>query len=288
MRKGSGALAVALVLAVTGCSGDDGGDAEDDAAPTSEAEDTTTTTVAEEEDAQVLIEDSFDDDSNGWGPEGLATDDQTAEIADGAFSFSVTADQYASVPEGQTLVPNLVWPSVIDGVAPELADTRVEVEAQSGATGAVGVACRIADPSPTSTDYSAYLFTVGGSGLAAINEVEDDGTFNNLAIAPEYDTENPPTELPIDGAVVDWEDGQTYTLGLQCIDAADGVELTGTLDGEAVISTVDSDDPIPTGTAGIVSGQSKLVTDIEGFTPFETHFESITITNLGDELDVDV
>jgi len=277
------ALLLALVLVAVSCGGDDGGGSsgeEDSSAVSSEEQ--------EAEEGQVVVDEDFDDDENLWSPDELDIDgEQDLGIEDGALVTEWQSDVVATLPEGQSLVPNLVWPSVIDGLAEDLTDVRVEAEVSFGSPGVAGLSCRIADVAPDATDFRAYWFQLGATGQINLAETDEAGTFDALEIIPELDEDerDEVDELPLEGAVFDFEDGQTYELALSCVDGEDGVELTGAIDGEEVISAVDDEDPIESGAAALVSSQSSLATAVDGFEEFEVRYDSYTLTNLGDEID---
>ncbi len=278
------ALLLALTLVAAGCGGDDGGDGDDVAAGSDgdapEAED-----EPEEPEGQVLLEEPFDDDSNLWGP--VSDDIVESEIADGALTFDFISDIYETIPEGASPVPFQQWPSAFDGVAGELTDTHLEATTTFTRGGTAGLSCRIADPSAESTDYRGYVGQIASSGVSAIVEFSADGTPTQLARYPEADPDadpDAPAELPED-PIPDHEDDAVYDIAFDCIDTDEGVELTLTLDGEEILSVTDTEDPITTGTFGVVYGVSGLLHELEGFQPFSVSFDEMTAVNLGEEID---
>jgi hypothetical protein len=280
------ALLLALVLVAAGCGGgDDGGSSSGD----DDGGEATETTEAEPE-GQVLIEDDFDDDDNLWLPDGLdAEGQQDVNVGDGRLSFATEADGYEGLDDDQIVIPAQLWPSVLDGVSGDLGDAEVTAEVEFEVPGTAGLACRIADPAPDATDLRAYFFQVSSTGGVHIAELNEEGdTLNGLEAVPESDDdEDQPDEIPVEGAPFDYEANETYELSFRCQDVEDGVELTGSIDGEEVVTTVDDEDPIDSGQAGVIAGQSGLATEVEGFEPYDVTFDSVTITNLGDEIDED-
>lgn len=273
------ALLMALLLVAAACGGgDDGGSSSsgDDDESTEETED-----APEEPEGQVLVEDSFDDDTNQWGPQSDDTTD--AAIEDGALTFESTGDVFETVPEGLAPSPIILWPSAYDGVVPELSDTHLEATVSFTEGGVAGLACRIADVSPDSTDYRAYWSIVSSTGGVGIVQSFEDGNFESIAQNPESDPDAEPA-LPEDPAY-DFEDGATYDIGFDCIDTDDGVELTATIDGEEIVSTVDDEDPIETGTFGVAPNASPLLHELNGYEPFRVSYDDFTAVNLGDEID---
>jgi hypothetical protein len=280
------ALLLALVLVAAGCGGDDGGSSSGDG----DGEESSTETTEAEPEGQVLIEDDFDDDDNLWNPDDLDIDgEQDLSIDGGAYVVDWQDDALDDLEEGQGLVPNQAWPSVIDGLAGDLVDTRVETEVNLESPGVVGLVCRLADPAPDAEDLRAYFFQVGSTGQVNLAELDEEGVSEALEIVPDLDEDEleDVDELPLEGASFDPEDGGPYELAMTCVDGEDGVEISGFIDGEEVVSAVDDDDPIESGVAGILTSQSRLATEIDGFDAFEIEFESVTITNLGDEIDED-
>jgi hypothetical protein len=279
------AVLLAFTLVAAGCGGDDGGessDADRDEPATEEAE-------ADEPEGQVLVDEDFDDDNYLWSPEDLVyEDEQDAYIEDGAFTVEFLSDAYEDLPEDQALVPNQAWPTAIDGAIDEMVDTRVDGEVTLEVPGVAGLACRIADVAPDATDYRAYFFQISSTGQVNLAKVTEEGDFDAVTVIPELDEDEEPDEIPLPGAVFEPEDGASYDLSMSCVDGEDGVELSGSIDGEEVISGVDDDDPIDSGQAGLIASQSRLATELEGFEPFEISVDSITITNLGDEIDEDL
>ncbi len=279
------ALLLVFTLVAAGCGGgDDGGASDGGDDPSEEA------ASDEEEDpepeGQVLVDDDFDDDENLWDPDSIDIDgEQDASIEDGAFVVDFESDAYAAVPDDQALVPNQSWPGAIDGAIEEMVDIRVDAEVTLATPGAVGLACRIADVAPDATDFRAYFFQVSSTGQVNLAEVDAEGAFNAIEVVPEIDEDDQPDEIPVDGAAFEPEDGGTYELSMTCVDGDDGVELTGSIDGEEVVSGVDDEDPVESGQAGILSSQSRLATEVAGFEPFEISVDSVTITNLGEEID---
>jgi hypothetical protein len=281
----STALLVALTLLAAACGGDDGGGSSD-------GDDETSTAAAAppEDEGQVLIEEDFDDDDNLWRPDDLDIEgEQDLSIDDGALVTEWTTDAFADLPDDQTVIPNQLWPTVLDGVIDDLADTRVEAEVSFEAPGVAGLACRIAEVSVDAGDLRAYFFQVSSTGQVNLAESDEEGTVDALEVIPELDEDerDEVDELPVEGAPFELDDDESYELGLTCVDGEDGVELSGTIDGEEVISATDDEDPIDDGTAGLLSGQSRLATEVDGFDAFEVAYESATITNLGDEIDED-
>jgi hypothetical protein len=278
-----GALLLALVLVAAGCGSDDGGGSDEEGS----AEEPSSQEEAEEPEGQVLVEDEFEDDENLWEPDSLDIEgEQDLSIDDGTLTVEVEADGYEGLEDDQLVIPNQLWPTVLDGVAEDLQDVRVEAEVSFETPGSTGLACRIADPSPDATDLGAYFFQVASSGVVNIARLDAEGAnLDALETVPELEEGADIDELPVEDAAFEFEDGEPVELALTCVDGDDGVELTGFIDGEEVVSATDDDDPIESGQVGVTAGQSGIATDVEGFEPYEISVESATITNLGDEID---
>ncbi len=275
------ALLLVLVLVAVGCGGDDGRSTAD------AAEDEGSCEPAEPE-GQVLIDEDFDDDDNLWLVDELDFEgEQDLEIDGGEFTTEWQSDYFEELPEDEGLVPNQIWPSVLDGVVEDLVDIRVEATVAFETPGTSGLICRIADVTPDSEDFRAYFFQVASTGQVNLAESDEEGNLEALDVVPELDDEelDAVDELPLEGAAFDFEEGEAHELALSCVDGEDGVEITGSIDGEEVVSATDDDDPIESGQAGVLSGQSRLATRVEGFDPYEVVYDSVTITNLGEEID---
>ena len=271
-----------LVLVTAGCGGgDDPGD--------ESAADEATNEPAEPE-GQVLIEDDFDDDDNLWLVDELDFEgEQDLSIDDGVFTTEWQSDYFEQIDEDEGLVPNQLWPSVLDGVVDELVDLRVEATVAFETPGTAGLVCRIADVTPDATDYRAYFFQVSSSGQVNLAESDEEGNLEALDVVPDLDDDEleEVDELPLEDAAFDVAEGGDHELAMSCVDGEDGVEIAGSIDGEEVVSATDDEDPIESGQAGVLSGQSRLATRVDGFEPFEVVYDSVVITNLGDEIDED-
>lgn len=268
------ALVTVCLLAACG-----GGEDEDTATttqggPTTEA--TTTTTAPE---GEVVLAETFDDDANGWAPEAFDTETTTGEIADGQLTFSVSDSPSAGLPEGQVALPTLLWPSVIEAEADRLADVRIDTTTSFTEGSQVGVSCRIVDP--TGDDFRSYDFAVSSSGVVSIAEVDAEGASTTLARQPAAGDTDEAT-LPEDPAF-DYDPNATYEIAAECTGGQDGepAELALFLDGEEVLTAQDTEDPIPTGIASVSYGESNLLTEVNGFTPFGVAFDDWTLTDLG-------
>ncbi len=279
------AAAATLLLALAaGCGGDDDGGDEASpttagpaptAAPATTAPPSSTTAAA----GEVVLAETFDDDANRWSPESFDTDTATGEIADGQMTFSVSESPSAGAPEGQVALPTLFWPSAIEGRADQLSDVRVDTTVSFTEGAQVGVSCRIVDP--TGDDFRSYDFAISSAGVASISEVDEAGSPEQLARAPEM-VEGAEPALPDDPAF-EYDPAQAYELGAECRGGQDGgpVELTLFLDGEELLTAEDAEDPIPTGIASANYGESTLLTQLDGFTPFGVAFDDWTLTELG-------
>lgn len=281
-RPITAALAViALTTLLVACGGGD----DDEAATTTQGGAATTAPTTSEPattGGEVVLAETFDDDANGWAPEAFDTETTTGEIADGLLTFSVSDSPSAGLPEGQVALPTLLWPAVIEERADQLADVRVDTTASFTAGSQVGVSCRIVDP--TGDDFRSYDFALSSAGVLSIAEVDAEGTPTTLARLPAASDEGDADEptLP-DEPAFEYDPNATYELGAECVGGRDGepVELTLFLDGEEVLRAEDTDDPIPSGIASVNYGESNLLTQVNGFTPFGVSFDEWTLTDLG-------
>lgn len=282
------ALAAALLLA--GCGGG-GGDDDAEATTTTAAVATTaapskggpaSTTEAEEpeeepasDEGEVVLEETFDDDSNEWAPEAFDDEFSTGEISDGFLSFSQSASYAETLEEGQAAVPPLFWPSAIDDRAEDLTSVRVEVTATFTRGGTAGLVCGI---DPTNEDPRFYAFTLSSAGIVAIQKYDADGTYGSLVQEPEV--ESGATELPDEPGPVDFDEDAIYELAAECTTDGDGTTLRFEVDGSEVLYEVDSDDPIPARIGGLQYSESSLLTRVEGFTPFGVVFDDWRLVDL--------
>lgn len=232
------------------------------------------TTPDEPADVGVLFED-FDDDTNQWTPEALDDEFATGEIADGFMSFSQSASFLDTLPEGQTAVPLLVWPSVLDEQAAELTDVRFETALVMTRGASAGLACGI---DPTGADERFYAFTISSSGVVAIQKFAADGTFNNVARLPNVPAGAEPA-LPTDPAF-DYSPESLYTVTAECLLGGDAAQLSLELDGEVLLTFEDADAPIPSGTVGVQYSESSVINVVEGFQPFSVVFDTFIAFDL--------
>jgi hypothetical protein len=280
------ALLLALTLVAAGCGGDDGGSSEEDTGDESSEE----ADGEDEPEGQVIVDDDFDDDDNVWAPDELDLDgEQDLGIEDGSLVTEWQSDAIADLEEDQSLTPNQLWPGVTDELVDDLVDVRVEAEVSFGTPGTAGLACRIADVADDADDFRAYFFQLASTGQINLAEADEEGTLDALAVQPELSDEEREEvdELPLEDTPFPFEDGETYELSLTCVDGDDGVELTAAIDGEEVLRATDDEDPIDSGAAGILAGQSRLATEVDGFDEYEIAYESFTLTNVGEEIDED-
>jgi hypothetical protein len=280
-RKLLAALAVGVMLVLAACGGDDDDSSASDTAAAADEEETTTTTESddadddsdegddEDADGDVIIEESFDDDSNDWAPEALDDEFATGEISDGFMTFSVSQSFVEGLPEGQASVPTLVWPTAIEDDAEDFEHIRAETTVSFTEGGVAGLACGV---DPSGRDLRTYFFSLSSSGVLAISEFTEDEVLEQLVRLPEDDDSGE--------TGFDYDEDDVYELAVECEGGDDGTELTMELDGEEVLSTTDTTDPIEAGVPAVHYTESAILTNENGFEPFGIAFDDFTVTDL--------
>lgn len=221
--------AAALSLALGGlasCSDDDSGDdpAGVDAPPTESVASSPSESAAAE-DVLASLSDTFDDDANHWALP--PSEFGTMTVANGDFVWD---------DKKFGLRPHILAGTVVDAFDQgrlEMTDVEVTASVTPERGGqAVGVFCR--EVPDTDADFQWYEFVVR-DGYAAIRLGDSNGSLEPLA-----ETE--------DAALAT---GTAATVEASCVDAADGTaSLSLSLDG-AELLTVDVDDPLGNGGAGL-------------------------------------
>jgi hypothetical protein len=241
-----------------------------DDATDGEADDATDAEAEEDEDdavrGEVLIEDSFDDDENGWGPQ--SDDAVDLSIEGGAFNMVVPSGDARGFVE--------YFPDVLLGAAEEGDLDSVEATAEISWTSPASplLACYV-DPDLDSTAPGGYFFVVYPNGQAAIAKRLDSGEVEYLDRSASADDEDAEPLFDADDP-----DDLSVELGMRCEPGDDGVELTLSLDGEEILSTTDDDDPYDGGLVEIVGARSKAAVEEVGERKWEIHFESLTVTDV--------
>ncbi|HEX2360449.1 MAG TPA: hypothetical protein VHI11_00100 [Jiangellaceae bacterium] len=214
---GAGFLAGVVCLGVAGCS-----DASSDAAPSS------ATGVMESPPpitaGEVLFEDSFDDDRNGWG----VVDDPeygTTVFDGGDYVWAFKGSVSHWLPE--------VLGTQYDNGELDMLDVVVRSEATIvEGDGVAGVFCR--ENPDTDAEWQWYEF-VARDGFAAIRLADLEGNLETLA---ETDEVSLPTGEPI-------------AFEAACVDSADGVaQLSLALNGAPVLQAAHGD-PLENGVSGL-------------------------------------
>ena len=238
---------------------------------------TTTTSVPDEAGGVSVLEETFDDDSNGWAPDEIEDDLRSGEIADGFLSISQSGSVVETLAEGEIAAPSLLWPNELDEELTQLEGVRVETTVALTRGASAGLACGI---DPTDEDPRSYSFTLSSSGVVSITEVAADGALVSLARLPESTGDADPA-LPEDPAF-DYDPASSYELAIECRYGSTTTELMLELDGEVLVTTADFDDPVSGGTVGVTYGESALLTELEGFTPFGIVFDRVDVVDLGE------
>jgi hypothetical protein len=174
--------------------------------------------------SDVLFEDTFDDDRNGWG---IVDDPQygTAAFEDGDYVTEVTGSSLHWLPA--------VLGEQYDRGELDMLDVTVRAEATIvDGDGVIGVFCR--ESPDRDADWQWYEFVVRDR-FAAIRHADSEGNLDVLAETEEVSLPN----------------GQAMTIEAACVDADDdNVSLTLSVNGTPVLDATD-DDPLPNGAPGI-------------------------------------
>ena len=214
---GAGLFAGVVCLGVAGCS-----DASSDAAPSS------ATGVVESALAittgEVLFEDSFDDDRNGWGVVDDPEYGSTAyDAGDYVWAFKGSSSHW--LPE--------VLGAQYDSGELDMLDVvvRSEVTLIEG-QGVAGVFCR--ENPDSDAEWQWYEF-VARDGFAAIRLADLEGNIDTLAETDEV-------SLPL---------GESIAFEAACVDSAEGVaQLSLALNGAPVLQAT-ADEPLENGVSGL-------------------------------------
>lgn len=188
----------AATLGVAACSDDDATDEADNA------------------DA-VLLDERFDDDSNGWGG-------GFQRIEDGKYVWELPAGQ-TDARAADTLIADA---DAIDAVV------VTTVFTPEGAAH-VGVDCAVADIDGQADFYQLLLTDQG--------PVIRKASFGDVPPVTLAEADEPTLA-----------DGTEVELAATCTLGDDGYTLALAVDGETVLEVVDADDPLGTGAPGIVAG----------------------------------
>ncbi len=169
---------------------------------------------------KLILEDDFVDDSNGWG--GFTPDDNYSVIvADGQLVLRNEINQHPPSSFADSLLP----------LNDSLGSQRVEVDASLDEGGVIAGATCLFNADLEAPDYSEYTFGVWpDTGIGRIWKRDPNGEQARLFI----------TKKPV------LEPGTTqFRIGGDCIQRADGsVKLILRVNGKAVLSGVDTEDPI--------------------------------------------
>lgn len=207
-----------------------------------------------EVDGVLVVEESFDDDTNGWTPSVIDDEYGQAEIVDGQLVYTgIATTQDAS---GGFLGPALLWPTSLEPLATQLSAVRVGAIVAATRGGSGGVICGV---DPTDADLRYYAFVVSSAGVIGIQKTGRDGSVETLARAPEGDGLPADPVVPIDGTAVEVE-------GV-CEPTPEGTELTMLVDGVELLRVTDTTDPVVVGLPGVLFGESTVITRAEGFVP---------------------
>ncbi|MCU1370941.1 MAG: hypothetical protein JWO77_2135 [Ilumatobacteraceae bacterium] len=285
VRAAIAACAVALLAA--GCGGGGSGDEADgkddkgatttsagSAEGTQPAEGTDGTEV-EALDGETIVDESFDDDENGWiYDSGLPGRSVEVSLEEGALAFSGGI-------EGQVNS----WPHAFDQDAADLADQRVSATLAVTKGGTIGVICRLA---PEGAAPEQYTFNVSSAGTYDITKFDAD-EIDPITLAsdpPELkeqlDDGVDPGDVDIEPAFEFDQDDMHDVVG-QCVDGDDGVELTMWVDDEQVLTATDDDDPIESGLAGVTVDASLIATggEFEEYDAMADDFEMVVADGSG-------
>lgn len=158
----------------------------------------------------VILHDTFDDDTNGWG---VVDDPQfgSARYDGGAYVWNTTGRVVSLVPA--TLGERFDAGSLSMSDVVMAADVTIVK-----GDGVVGLQCR--NSPDTDADYQWYDF-VARDGYAAIRLSDDKSNIDVLA-------ESRDVSLPV---------GERFSIGAACITAGGDVRLDMTIDGRHVLST---------------------------------------------------
>jgi serine/threonine-protein kinase len=169
----------------------------------------------------VAFTDDFSDSTSGWGTRTSAS--VQTDYADGRYQITST--------EGTVLYQELKGHGTFTDVS-----VRVLAEPLSDRFAYYGVTCRGINPTPTTgRTYYAQITTAGDYALGEY-DFSKKVIFEDL-VAGTSDAIN---------------EGQAINeIVATCVDVAEGVELTLTVNGVFVDSAVDTVDPLPTGRVGL-------------------------------------
>jgi hypothetical protein len=289
-------LLLAFVLLASAC-----GDDDDSSAATTAAEATTTTEGEEPEedegedegededegggassDGEVLFEEDFESDTEGWDPALLDDQFVTGEIADGFLTFSWSSSADETIDAAQSFPPRLIWATEAEQFVGESDAIRAETTVSFTRGGEVGLACGI---DPSDAGGSSYNFVITSAGVYRIFKFTADGnqaSEETLARDPESEAEpgDEPT-LPDDPAF-EHSDDDSYELAAECRydEDEDVTELVMEVDGEVVLTAEDDEDPFEAGLMSLAYGESGTLTRVEGFEPFGIAFDDFTLIDL--------
>lgn len=167
--------------------------------------------------SNVIFQDDFSDPASGWD---VFEDELTRGVyQDGAYllgvdgGFNVTGDIHTSTQELSTL-----------------GDVHIEVTAQpiaGGRSAVYGLVCRAATPT------SFYYFLIEGDGTYYIGESNEDSS-------NDFDTGTSPAVI----------EGGPNRIVAECVDGPEGVTLRMFVNGIAVNTVIDSDEPLGPGGTG--------------------------------------
>ncbi len=219
-----------LLLPLAACGDDGGGD--------TEAANTTPSTSVPAA-ARPLLEETFDDDANGWG-----TQDGLLTMAGGAYVWDLT--------DGQSLDRA---PDTLIAIEDQLDVVTVETTFAADDAESVGIDCAYADVEGVHDYYTISLSREGASIVK--------GSFGD--IPPETLAEDPTTTLP---------DGEAVTLGAGCRLDGDSYLLSLSVDGETVLDVADPD-PLGPGAPGL---RVAAIAEEEATGPTQVRFDSFTVS----------
>ncbi len=182
-----------------------------------------TTVVPTAQPGDVLFEDAFEDDRNGWG---IVDHPQygSTEYVDGDYLWAFRGRVAHWLPG--------VLGAKYDSGQLQMLDVVVEAQATVNAGGGVvGVFCR--ETPDTDADFQWYEFVVR-DGFGAIRIADLEGNIEAL-------TQTEDLSLP---------SGETFQIRASCVDTAGGVDLRLALNGNEVLQTMHGE-PLGNGVTGL-------------------------------------